>query len=117
MKIEVTQQHIDNGCAYKGSGPVTENCPAAIAISERLKTEFMAAAGPITISIHRYKVVRRFDGGREIELEFPRLWSVETPDEVIDFMTAFDNRNRGGYPLATPISFELDIPAEYVEQH
>lgn len=88
--IEVTREDIEAGSPFH-----CEACPIALAISRHLLPGFHAAVGGLWIRIVQgFHVVARFD----------------TPEQAFQFMKAFD---RG--LTDQPISFPLDIPAEFLK--
>src|SRR5690554_2548277 len=91
VKIEVKQEHIDEGTEQS-----CFSCPIALAIADLLKEDFYARVFSL-IEIRRER-------NHEI------LYSDKASSEMNEFMNMFDR----GYPVK-PFSFELDIPTELLK--
>lgn len=93
MKIEVTQDDIDEGI------PSNRNkCPVSLAVNRVILKSYHTGSGPCDILIFSQK-----DNLLDIQASF------KTPPRVADFIHRFDGRY-----CVKPFEFEIPIPEQYL---
>lgn len=96
-KIQVTQEHIDNGFCLSPS-----QCAVALAISSVCKLNENLR---FTVAQSNINFIEGIDADDEIRQV------IATPPEVSDFITRFDRKQ----PVE-PFEFEIDIPKQYLKE-